>query len=322
MSSPKKILPQCKYLRLRTLLLPLIFAIFSLTTGFANNLTIAGFSGNKEIIGGQKAFGNTKYNNQHKGFGHYKDNGQHKGHDHDSDDADDMSDNKCDNLQDKIDKYIKKQEMYNCTPPPVACSSCGDGIIDPTEECDDGNTVSGDGCSGIACDLEFCGDGVYVEGNTINEECDDGNNNNGDGCSSTCTIEPTYNLLPGDYIIDMQDSYGDGWQGADATTTSSSLILTTSDQVVQYASLCDAYNLSEQPNCVENGSTGQAVLTVAAGVTSWEWKFLGDAYAEIGFTITCPNGKVIYDCAPGGCPNGADSVLPIPENACTDPNYN
>jgi cysteine-rich repeat protein len=28
-----------------------------------------------------------------------------------------------------------------------SCSSCGDGVIHPREECDDGNIDSGDGCS-------------------------------------------------------------------------------------------------------------------------------------------------------------------------------
>jgi len=54
------------------------------------------------------------------------------------------------------------------------------------EQCDDGNTANGDGCSSI-CQTEvlICGNGI-VEGY---EQCDDGNTTNGDGCSSTCTIE-------------------------------------------------------------------------------------------------------------------------------------
>ena len=61
---------------------------------------------------------------------------------------------------------------------------CGDGNLDPGEECDDGNNVSGDGCSS-ACREEFCGDGIIQPG----EECDDGNNVNGDGCSALCLLE-------------------------------------------------------------------------------------------------------------------------------------
>lgn len=65
--------------------------------------------------------------------------------------------------------------------------SCGDGAVTAPETCDDGNTVSGDGCS-ATCVVEAapaCGDGNL----TAPEECDDGNRVSGDGCSATCTRE-------------------------------------------------------------------------------------------------------------------------------------
>ncbi|MBO4351345.1 MAG: DUF4215 domain-containing protein, partial [Proteobacteria bacterium] len=79
----------------------------------------------------------------------------------------------------------------------------GDGILDPDgfEECDDGNTKDGDGCSSVgkieegfvcrtpgkACE-SICGDGKRV----AKEECDDGNKKGGDGCSANCTMELGY----------------------------------------------------------------------------------------------------------------------------------
>ena len=77
----------------------------------------------------------------------------------------------------------------------VSACHCGDGTIDEhlEEECDDGNTVNGDGCSST-CIIEeeepFCGDGIKQEC----EECDDGNTINGDGCSSSCLVEEECNL--------------------------------------------------------------------------------------------------------------------------------
>ena len=80
---------------------------------------------------------------------------------------------------------------------------CGNGKLDPGlgEACDDGNDVSGDGCSancdtiendyicpmpGMPCVyLVACGDGKRGG----KESCDDGNGADGDGCSSTCQIE-------------------------------------------------------------------------------------------------------------------------------------
>jgi len=76
----------------------------------------------------------------------------------------------------------------NCTFETVE-GVCGDGVIDAGEECDDGNATSGDGCS-ATCTTEttpVCGNEV-VEGD---EECDDGNTMDGDGCSANCTIEST-----------------------------------------------------------------------------------------------------------------------------------
>ncbi len=66
--------------------------------------------------------------------------------------------------------------------PPVGCA-CGDGpIAGHYEQCDDSNTVDGDGCSST-CKIEYCGDAVI---NNPAELCDDGNAIDGDGCETTC----------------------------------------------------------------------------------------------------------------------------------------
>jgi cysteine-rich repeat protein len=75
-----------------------------------------------------------------------------------------------------------------CTSSSNNTPACGDGVLDSGEQCDDGNTVSGDGCS-ATCETEgppnVCGDGT-VGGS---EQCDDGNTTSGDGCSATCSFE-------------------------------------------------------------------------------------------------------------------------------------
>jgi cysteine-rich repeat protein len=68
--------------------------------------------------------------------------------------------------------------------------TCGDGVTDAGEQCDDGNLASCDGCDGF-CDTEtgtVCGDGLAAPLGCP-EQCDDGNGTGGDGCSPTCTIE-------------------------------------------------------------------------------------------------------------------------------------
>jgi fibro-slime domain-containing protein len=75
---------------------------------------------------------------------------------------------------------------------------CGDAIVQAGEACDDGNSVSGDGCAATcaALDQDFacpvpgescvstvaCGDG-FVTGD---EQCDEGNLQSGSGCTASC----------------------------------------------------------------------------------------------------------------------------------------
>jgi cysteine-rich repeat protein len=74
--------------------------------------------------------------------------------------------------------------------------ACGDETIDGPwgETCDDGNRMSGDGCS-ATCGPEtlalYCGDVVISNPNGAGfaEQCDDGNTNNGDGCDQYCMTE-------------------------------------------------------------------------------------------------------------------------------------
>ena len=75
----------------------------------------------------------------------------------------------------------------DCDPATPECPPiCGDGAVDPGEECDDHNLTSGDGCS-ATCVTEFCGDGTIQAG--LAEECDDSNTTPSDGCDGLCRLE-------------------------------------------------------------------------------------------------------------------------------------
>lgn len=103
------------------------------------------------------------------------------------------------------DKFCDKSLEYICE---LELNPCGDGVLHPidafSEQCDDGNVNSGDGCN-PDCQIEpgfdcvsvspaigqpsdcrsICGDGITVG----DEVCDDGNTTDGDGCSSQCQPE-------------------------------------------------------------------------------------------------------------------------------------
>ncbi|HYB99124.1 MAG TPA: DUF4215 domain-containing protein [Candidatus Limnocylindrales bacterium] len=68
---------------------------------------------------------------------------------------------------------------------------CGDGTVNGSEACDDGNNESNDGCD-RDCSTASCGNGSIDGGSPLDllgEECDDGNNAAEDGCSPTCIVE-------------------------------------------------------------------------------------------------------------------------------------
>lgn len=87
---------------------------------------------------------------------------------------------------------------------------CGNGKKEEGETCDDGNKISGDGCSSI-CKIEppVCGNGRLEK----DEECDDGNKTSWDGCSSKCKIEPVcgnHKVEKGEQCDDGNKKSGDG----------------------------------------------------------------------------------------------------------------
>jgi hypothetical protein len=116
----------------------------------------------------------------------------------------------------------------NCT-----LESCGNGVLDKDEECDDGQMCddgtpckslaecanigsgactprNGDGCS-TACIKEFCGDGIVQTG--LGEACDDGPDNGADGkCASDCSIvtTPTAVAICGNGVVEPGEDCDDG----------------------------------------------------------------------------------------------------------------
>ena len=109
-------------------------------------------------------------------------------------------------------------DLYDDNTANGSCPDCGNTVVDAGEGCDDGNEVSGDGCTALCVD-EFCGDGSINDNGTevcdnggansdvtpnacrtdcsnptcgdavtdTGEECDDGNLDEDDGCTSACT---------------------------------------------------------------------------------------------------------------------------------------
>ena len=94
---------------------------------------------------------------------------------------------------------IECGDLGSCNP------VCGDGVLEPGEECDDGAANSDtdpDACR-TTCVLPSCGDGVVDMG----EECDEGLNNSDtarDACRTDCTLPSC-----GDGVVDFGEACDD-----------------------------------------------------------------------------------------------------------------
>jgi fibro-slime domain-containing protein len=191
---------------------------------------------------------------------------------------------------------------------PDAGPYCGDGVVDQTsEECDDGNVLPGDGCTGICKKEPFftcppnggactstvrCGDGVRTPG----EACDDGNTTAGDGCSANCaSIEP-------------------GWY-CPAPNAPCVRLVNCGDGRLQQGEACDDGNTMAgdgcSPNCtVEQGfrctrpgSPCQPIPTCGNRVVEGaEQCDDGNTTAGDGCSTTCRKEASFYDCPPTGGP--------------------
>jgi cysteine-rich repeat protein len=110
---------------------------------------------------------------------------------------------------------------------------CGNESIEAGEQCDDGNTVSGDGCS-ATCQLEqnppepICGNQAVESG----EQCDDGNTVSGDGCSATCQLEQNPpEPICGNQAVESGEQCDDGnivdGDGCSATCQTENIVCTS-----------------------------------------------------------------------------------------------
>ncbi len=87
-----------------------------------------------------------------------------------------------------------------------AAPVCGDGNVDPGEECADANDDDTDACT-AKCVAAICGDGLVQAGV---EECDDANDDDTDACISACK-----NAACGDGFVGPGETCDDGNQTDD-----------------------------------------------------------------------------------------------------------
>jgi cysteine-rich repeat protein len=129
---------------------------------------------------------------------------------------------------------------------------CGNGTLEPPEQCDDGNQVDTDACTNL-CRPAACGDGFQQPG----EDCDDGNDLASDACnecrSSSC----------GDGVIQSTEECDDQNQDAADACTNACKVRRCGDGIVQSGEGCDDGNLDNGDACTNAcvaGTCGDAVM--------------------------------------------------------------
>jgi len=118
---------------------------------------------------------------------------------------------------------------------------CGNGIPEPGEACDDGNTSNTDACTNL-CALAGCGDGFVQAGV---DACDDGNTSNTDACTNLCALPRC-----GDGFIQAGvDACDDGNLVNDDACTDLCALARCGDSIVQAGESCDDGNMVDTDAC-------------------------------------------------------------------------
>ena len=120
---------------------------------------------------------------------------------------------------------------------------------------------------------------------------------------------------PGDYTVDMHDSYGDGWQ-TDNGSGGNGIQVTVDGNVLQVG-MCSPYGGGAGTFLEEGAGTGCVVgdyydasdtVTIPVGAQEATWWFPGDAYGEISFEVYAPDSSLLFTGAQGATAGG---LLPI-----------
>ncbi|WAS95898.1 DUF4215 domain-containing protein [Nannocystis punicea] len=201
---------------------------------------------------------------------------------------------------------------YDTTDPTVTTTistgdkpACGNGVIEPGEQCDDGNATPGDGCEADCAFTpgELCGNGMV----NVGEECDDGNDVPMDGCENNCT-ETVIPATCGDGTVNGGDECDDGNDdNTDACTNTCKNALCGDGIVYAGMEACDDGNDTETDECL----------------SSCEAATCGDGHVLEGVEA-CDNGRENDDAAYNGCttdcqpgPYCGDGIVEAPEE-CDD----
>jgi cysteine-rich repeat protein len=206
-------------------------------------------------------------------------------------------------------------------------AGCGDGILQTGEECDDGNKVNTDGCA--ECKMGRCGDTFVQSG----EACDDGNTVDADGCTNKCQMPGC-----GDNILQTGEECDDGNTLDNDMCTNACKRPKCGDRIIQMGEACDdgntvnddaCSNLCSVPGCPDNikqmsEECDDGNMNNTDGCTAaCKLPKCGDSFTQVG--EDCDDGNMVND---DGCtnmckrPKCGDNITQRPTEECDDGNTN
>ncbi len=138
----------------------------------------------------------------------------------------------------------------------AVAGSCGDGVVDLTEECDDAAANADDAACTAACMRNVCGDGKLWAGH---EDCDDGAANaDGGACTSECSPARCGDGKVLDGVEVCDDGVNDGTYGSCAADCSARAAHCGDGILDLDAEECD----SEDPDCLGSCKRATSCLRV------------------------------------------------------------
>src|SRR5581483_560027 len=187
-------------------------------------------------------------------------------------------------------------------------ATCGNGVVDPGEECDDANGGNTDACT-TTCHFNVCGDGFVRAGV---EDCDDGNAADGDCCSSTCTFEGAGAPCPDDGDPCSGDTCDGSGRCTHATPTGAGVTCRPAAGPCDVPETCDGVH----PTCPIDG------FDVGSSCRH-ENPPCGDDLCN-GTSAECPLTSVLFICQPSTTttttlPPLHCAGVPVAPTGCHDP---
>jgi cysteine-rich repeat protein len=165
---------------------------------------------------------------------------------------------------------------------------CGDGNVDPGEECDEGPANVDTGTCTLGCKLPVCGDGL-VQADV--EQCDDGNADNTDTCVTGCKAAAC-----GDGFVGPGETCDDGNQVDNDACGNDCALASCGDGKLQMGEQCDDANKDDTDGC----------LSTCAAASC------GDGFVLAGMEM-CDDGNADDTdacttlCKPPACDDGIES---------------